>query len=99
MAQLFVVQQGITDIEDGLADYPSTSIKEMRNRFMTFDGRTPIGWILGLRAYGKKLADARTNDGDIVWSDNYQKITYKEFECTLSNFRSFMATLMKHKYS
>src|SRR5579859_849716 len=95
VAQLLVIWQSIQDVKDGKADYPSTSIEDMHNRFMTFDGRTPMAWILGLRAYGKKLAEARTTDGDIVWSNCYKSISFKGFDCTLSNFRCFVMTLLK----
>lgn len=95
MAQLFVIRQGIYNIEKGKSDYLSTSIEEMRTRFMTFDGRTPMGWIHGLRAYGRKLSESRTVDGDVVWSSDYQTIVYKDFECSLANFRTFISTLLE----
>ena len=60
-----------------------------------FNFRSPIGWMLGLSAFGKKLAETRASNGDILWSNNYQYISYKQFEYMLSNFRGVIVTLLK----
>jgi Orsellinic acid/F9775 biosynthesis cluster protein D len=95
VAQLLVIRYSIYEVEQGKVDYVSTAMEEMRTRFMTYDGRTPMGWIHSIRAYGKKLSANRTVDGDISWSDDLQKISYKGFECSLSNFRKFISILSK----
>jgi len=93
VAQLLVIKQSIYQVEQGRADYPSTTIEEMRTRFMTYDSRTPMNWIHSLRAYGMRLLAKRTMDGDISWSDDQQTVSYKEFQCSLSNFRKFVSVL------
>jgi len=93
IAQFLVIKQSAYEMEAGRADYVDVPMEEMRLRFMTRDGRTPMGWMLGLRAYGRKLTEKRTVDGNIVWSEDYQRISYKTFECTLTNFRRFVSAL------
>ena len=94
IAQFLVIKQSAYEMEEGRADHVDVPMEEMRLRFMTHDGRTPMGWMLGLRAYGKRLIEKRTVDGHIIWSDDYKRISYKGFECTLMNFRRFVSALM-----
>jgi hypothetical protein len=47
IAQTLVIYQAMEDVKLERADYLSTSMEEMRVKFMTFDGRTPMGWIQG----------------------------------------------------
>jgi len=49
-----------------------------------------MSWILGLRRYNKKLSDAMTAEGYIIWSEDLERISFKEFYCSLTNFRSFV---------
>jgi len=93
IGQLLVIRQSVYEVERGRVDYPSTAIEEMRIQFMTYDGRTPMGWIHGLRAYGTKLLANRTVDGDISWSDDLETVCYKEFQCSMTNFRKFVTAL------
>jgi len=86
MAQLLVIQRSVQAVEDGTVDYPGISLEQMRLRFMTFEGRTPMSWILGLRQYAKKLGDTMTAQGYIVWSEDDEKLSFKDFQCTLTNF-------------
>jgi hypothetical protein len=99
MAQMLVIYQAIEDMKHERTDYLSTSMEEMRLKFMTFDGRTPVGWIHGLRTYGRKLADAKTANGDIVWSDDLKTISWKEFSCTMNNLRGFVTAMLQQAKS
>ena len=94
IAQLVVLCQGVYDVEARRVDYLNDSIHEMRSRFMTYDGRTPMGWMHGLRAFGKKLVQDRTMDGAIIWSSDGEIITYKEFESKMDNIKYFVMALV-----
>jgi hypothetical protein len=94
MAQMLVIYQAMEDVKHERADYLSTSMEQMRLKFMTFDGRTPMGWMHGLKAYGLKLAQTKTADGNIVWSDDLKMVLWKEFSCSMSNFRGFVKTMV-----
>ena len=50
-----------------------------------------MSWILGLRQCAKKLGDAMTAQGYVVWSDDGERISFKDFNCSMTNFRSFIA--------
>jgi hypothetical protein len=91
MAQMLVIYQAMEDVKHQRADYLSTSMEEMRLKFMTFGGQTLMGWVHGLKAYELKLAETKTA-GDIVWSD----VLWKEFLCTMSNFRGFVRTMVQY---
>jgi len=94
IAQFLVIYRGIEDVKNQRADYLSTSMEDMRQRFMTFDGRTPMAWILGLRAYGKKLAESRAMNGDIIWSEDCKTVMWRQFSCSMSNFRGFVMAML-----
>ena len=94
VAQLFVIRQSIDDVEKGKCDYLGDSLDEMRLRFMVCDARTPMAWVHSVRSYGFKLTEGRTVDGDITWSADYKKISYKGFETTIDNFRGFVMALL-----
>ena len=78
--------------ENGEIDYPSDMLEEMQARFMHFEGRTPMAWILGLREHGKKIRTYTTNQGYIIWSDNAEVVGLKNFECSMTDFRKFVRT-------
>jgi len=95
IAQFLVIRQAMYDMEGERADHLDTTIEEMRLKFMVRDGRTPVDWILGLRAFGKRLAESKTVDGSIIWSDDLQTVSYKGFETTMKNFKGFVAALVE----
>jgi hypothetical protein len=41
----------------------------------------------------ESLARNRAVSGDIIWTENYQRITWKEFTTTISDFRAFVHAL------
>ena len=48
--------------------------------------------MLQLRAYGKKIRNSSTSLGYIYWSNDYERLTYKQLELSIANFKKFVAT-------
>ena len=48
--------------------------------------------MLQLQAYSKKIRNSSTSLGYIYWSDNYERLTYKQLELSIANFKKFVAT-------
>jgi elongation factor P--beta-lysine ligase len=53
--------------------------------------RSLINWAQKLCTYGKKIQDITTFLGYIIWTDNGEQLTYKDFEVTMTNLKSFVA--------
>jgi hypothetical protein len=50
-----------------------------------------MNWAQKLRTYGKKIQDTTTSLGHIIWTDDGEQLTYKDFEVTMTNLKSFVA--------
>lgn len=55
IAQLLVVQQAVTTATEGAVPHPGIALDEMREKFMTYNTRSPFAWITRLRTFGKKV--------------------------------------------
>ncbi|EXK23671.1 hypothetical protein FOMG_19568 [Fusarium oxysporum f. sp. melonis 26406] len=77
MGQLLVAERTLLAVELDEADVPAHALEEMQDRFMTKDARSPISWLLKLRAYGKAVKDNTTSLGYIMWSDDNEILSYK----------------------
>ena len=86
IAQLVVLRQSIYVVEENKADYFVEPLEAMKARFMIYNSRSPIGWLLSIWTYGFKLIQNMTKDGSVVWSNNYQTISIDKFEVTLEDF-------------
>ena len=54
-----------------------------------------MSWILSLRQCAKKLSNAMTAQGYVMWSDDGERISFKDFNCSMTNFRSFVVIEMR----
>lgn len=90
MAQLLVLRQAIAAKEAGECEHPAQALEEMQERFMVYNTRSPMNWIQKLRTYGKKIRDATTDLGFIVWSDDGERLSYLGLELGMAQLRRFM---------
>lgn len=95
LAQLLVVQRAVLAVEEDEVDYPSELLDAMQARFMAFDTRSPMNWVLKIRAYGKKVQDSSTALGNIIWSDDDEELKYKGLTLTMTALRQFIASQVK----
>jgi hypothetical protein len=58
---------------------------------MVYGSRSPMNWVLKLRAYGKKIQDTTIGLGYIIWSDDGEELSYKAFEVTMTGLRRFVS--------
>lgn len=84
IAQMLVLQRAVAAAEDGETEYPAQMLEVMQDRFMVYGSRSPINWAQKLRVYGKKIRDSTTCLGYIIWSDDGQKLNYKDMELSMS---------------
>ena len=78
IAQMLVVRKALMDVEEGKARYAADQLDEMRMRFLILDSRSPTSWILSLRMFGKAIRNTTTSVGQISWSDNSNRLSYRE---------------------
>lgn len=90
ISQMLVVQRAVMAVEDGHAEYPSTMIGEMRERFMVRGSRSAFDWAYRLRSYAKKMLSNTTSVGYIIWSEDAQTITYKDASFTMDALKHFV---------
>jgi hypothetical protein len=92
ISQMLVIQTSVMMSEDGEIEHPADALDAMRERFLMHGTRSPFNWVLRLRAYGKRIRNSTTSLGFIYWSDDHQKLTYKQLETTMVDFKAFVAT-------
>lgn len=91
MAQLLVIQRSVLAVELDEADHAADILDVMQDRFMVYGTRSPMNWAQKLRTYGKKIQDTTTSLGHIIWTDDGEQLTYKDFQVTMTNLKSFVA--------
>lgn len=99
ISQMLVIQMSVLMAEEGQVEHPSDVLDEMRERFMIHGSRSPFNWVLRLRAYGKKIRNSSTSLGYIYWSDDHERLTYKQLELSMVDFKEFVATQVKQAQS
>jgi hypothetical protein len=92
ISQMLVIQMSVLMAEEGQIENPADVLDEMRERFMIHGSRSPFNWVLRLRAYGKKIRNSSTSLGYIYWSDDHERLTYKQLELNMTDFKKFVAT-------
>jgi hypothetical protein len=92
ISQMLVIQMSVLMAEEGQIEHPSDVLDEMRERFMIHGSRSPFNWVLRLRAYGKRIRNSSTSLCYIYWSDDHERLTYKQLELSIADFRKFVAT-------
>jgi hypothetical protein len=93
IAQMLVVQKAVVMTETGKAECPSHMIDEMRERFMIQGSRSPFNWACRLRMYAKKVRDSTTCLGYITWTDDGQRVSYKDvIDLSVVDFQTFVRT-------
>lgn len=92
MAQMLVVQRAVAAADMGEVDYPADLLEEMQDRFMVYGSRSPINWAQKLRTYGSKIRDTTTSLGRIDWSEDGQRLRYKELELDMEGLRRLVRT-------
>jgi hypothetical protein len=60
IAQLLITQQAITKSKAGHTKFLNKLITKMQDRFIVYSSKSPMNWILNLRAYSAKLQDNTT---------------------------------------
>jgi hypothetical protein len=91
MAQMLVIQRAVVAAQSEEAEYPAQALEEMQDRFMVYGSRSPINWAQQLRTYGKKIRDSTTSLGFIIWSDDGQHLSYKDFELDMAQLKLFVS--------
>jgi hypothetical protein len=91
IAQLLVIQRSVVAVELDEVEYAADILDTMQDRFMVYGTRSPMNWVQKLRTYGKKIQDTTTSLGHIIWTDDGEQLTYKDFEVTMANFKTFVA--------
>jgi hypothetical protein len=92
MAQMLVVQEAVIQVDEDQVEHPADALDEMRERFLVHGTRSPFAWITRLRTYGKKIQNTTTSLGYIYWSEDQERLSYKELEMTMQSFRRFIQT-------
>lgn len=92
ISQMLVIQMSVMMAEDGKIEHPADALDEMRERFMIHGSRSPFNWVLRLRAYGKKIRNSSTSLGYIYWSDDHERLTYKQLDLNVADLKKFVAT-------
>lgn len=90
IAQMLILRRAVAAAEDGETEYPAQMIEVMQDRFMVYGSRSPINWAQKLRVYGKKIRDSTTSLGYIIWSDDGQKLNYKDLELSMSGLKQLV---------
>lgn len=90
VSQLLIIQRAVQAAEDGLVLQPSDLLDEMRERFMTHGTRSPFNWASQLRMYGKRIRDSTTCLGYIDWSDDGERVSYKDVSISMMRLRAFV---------
>lgn len=89
---MLVIQMSVMMAEDGKIEHPADALDEMRERFIIYGSRSPFNWVLRLRAYGKKIRNSSTSLGYIYWSDDRERLTYKQLNLNVVDLKKFVAT-------
>ncbi|KAI5364340.1 hypothetical protein J4E82_011544 [Alternaria postmessia] len=92
ISQMLVILMSVLVAEEGQIEHRSDVLDEMRERFMIHGSRSPFNWVLRLRGYGKKIRNSSTSLGYIYWSDDHERLTYKQLELSIADFKKFAAT-------
>ncbi|KAL5344188.1 hypothetical protein ACLOAV_010850 [Pseudogymnoascus australis] len=66
IAQLLVAQRAVLAADCGETEFPAEALEEMQDRFMVYESRSPMSWVLKLRSYGKKIRESTTSLGFII---------------------------------
>ena len=90
IAQLLVVQRAVVAAETGETEFPAEALEEMQDRFMVFESRSPMAWVLKLRAYGKQIRESTTSLGQLVWSDDGEHLSYAGLELEMAQLKLFV---------
>lgn len=90
MAQLLVLQRAVVAAECRETEFPSEALDDMQDRFMVFESRSPMSFLLKLRSYGKKIRESTTCLGSLIWSDDGEKLSYMNLELSMSQLRYFI---------
>jgi len=97
IAQLFVILRAEQKTKTGRDSRFGERIEEMRTKFLVFDSKTPMDWMLTVRNFGRSLNSERTWDGNIVWSPDCKTITCKDFKFSISDFSKFASVTLLEK--
>lgn len=92
ISQMLVAQYAVQLAENGDVEYPGDALDEMRSRFLMFGVRAPFGWITRLRTYGKRIQSTTTSLGYLIWSDDQQRLSYRDLTLTMDGFRALFAS-------
>ncbi|KFY27816.1 hypothetical protein V493_03286 [Pseudogymnoascus sp. VKM F-4281 (FW-2241)] len=91
IAQLLVIQRSVLAVKLDEVDHVADILDVMQDRFMVYRTRSPMNWVQKLRTYGKKIQDTTTSLGHIIWTDDSEQLTYKDFQVTMTNLKTFVA--------
>lgn len=87
-----MIQRAVVAVDEGTVDEPSSTLDEMRQRFLIHGCATPMGWALRLRVYGKKIKVRQTPilPGHVDWSDDGSTLTYRGQPLSMVDFQHFV---------
>ncbi|KAM0716822.1 hypothetical protein Q7P37_007625 [Cladosporium fusiforme] len=90
IGQLLVIEKAVKAAEAGIIQQPSELLDEMRDRFLTHGTRSPFNWANQLRMYGKRIRDSTTGVGYIDWSEDNERLSYKDISLTMRSLRALV---------
>jgi hypothetical protein len=84
------LQQAVAAAESNETEYLAQIIEVIQDRFIVYRSRLPINWAQKLQVYRKKIQDSTTSLGYIIWSDDSQKLNYKDLKLSMSGLKQFV---------
>ena len=90
LTQLIVCFYSLTQARAAPGTAPADYLRPLRTEFMLSSAPTPFTLLLRLRAQGKTIREATTQEGYLTWSDDYRSLTYREISLNLDRFRGFL---------
>ena len=90
LTQLIVCFYSLNQAKAAPGTAPGDYLRPLRTEFMLSSAPTPFTLVLRLRAQGKIIREATTQEGYLAWSDNYSSLSYRETSLNLDRFRGFI---------
>lgn len=76
----------------GRAKYAADTLQFVRSNCLLRTSHTPFGWILTLRAHGRRIRNNATHAGYVSWTEDFSQLSFKDIRFNLTRFRTFLQT-------
>jgi hypothetical protein len=91
MAQLLIFRQAIIAKEARECEHLVQALKEMQERFIVYNTRSPINWIQKLRTYRKRIINTIIGIRYIVWFEDAEELNYKGLKLNIIRLKGFVS--------